>query len=93
MIKSTKRGVLVTRFWYNRVVDRKIPIITGMTRDGTFLIENGKIACGVKNMRFNQDLVEFFNNVETLGLPESQENMVVPPLKVTNFHFTGLTEA
>jgi predicted Zn-dependent protease len=93
MIKSTKCGVLVTRFWYNRVVDRKIPIITGMTRDGTFLIEDGKISCGVKNMRFNQDLVEFFNNVETLGVPESQENMVVPPLKVNNFHFTGLTEA
>jgi predicted Zn-dependent protease len=93
MIKSTKRGVLVTRFWYNRVVDRKIPIITGMTRDGTFLIEDGKISCGVKNMRYNQDLVEFFNNVETLGVPGSQENMVVPPLKVNNFHFTGLTEA
>ncbi|MBI5805649.1 TldD/PmbA family protein [candidate division TA06 bacterium] len=93
LIKSTKRGVLVTRFWYNRVVDRKIPIITGMTRDGTFLIEDGKVSCGVKNMRFNQDLVEFFNNVETLGVPESQENMVVPPLKVNNFHFTGLTEA
>jgi len=93
MIKSTKRGVLVTRFWYNRVVDRKIPVITGMTRDGTFLIEDGKISCGVKNMRYNQDLVEFFNNVETLGVPESQENMVVPPLKVNNFHFTGLTEA
>jgi predicted Zn-dependent protease len=93
MIKSTKRGVLVTRFWYNRVVDRKIPIITGMTRDGTFLIEDGRISHGVKNMRFNQDLVEFFNNVETLGVPESQENMVVPPLKINNFHFTGLTEA
>jgi len=93
MIKSTKRGVLITRFWYNRVVDRKIPIITGMTRDGTFLIEDGKISCGVKNMRYNQDMVEFFNNVETLGVPESQENMVVPPLKVNNFHFTGLTEA
>ena len=93
MIKSTKRGVLVTRFWYNRVVDRKIPIITGMTRDGTFLIEDGEISHGVKNMRYNQDLMEFFNNVETLGIPESQENMVAPPLKVNNFHFTGLTEA
>jgi PmbA protein len=93
MIKSTKRGVLVTRFWYNRVVDRKIPVITGMTRDGTFLIEDGKISHGVKNMRYNQDLMEFFNNVETLGIPESHENMVVPPLKVNNFHFTGLTEA
>ncbi|MBI4726079.1 TldD/PmbA family protein [candidate division TA06 bacterium] len=93
MIKSTQCGVLVTRFWYNRVVDRKVPIITGMTRDGTFLIVDGKISCGVKNMRFNQDLVEFFNNVEALGIPESQENMVVPPLKVNNFHFTGLTEA
>jgi PmbA protein len=93
MIRSTKRGVLVTRFWYNRVVDRKVPIITGMTRDGTFLIEDGKISHGVKNMRYNQDLVELFNNVETLGRADSQTSIVAPPLKVNNFHFTGLTEA
>lgn len=92
MVRSTQRGVLVTRFWYNRVVDRKTPVITGMTRDGTFLVEDGKVVCGVRNMRFNQDLVEFFNNVETLGVPEGQENMVVPPLKVNKFHFTGRTE-
>ncbi len=92
MIKSTERGILVTRFWYNRVVDRKVPIITGMTRDGTFLIENGRIVCGVKNMRFNQNLTEFFNNVEALGPAESRRNMVVPPMKVNNFHFTGRTE-
>lgn len=92
MIKSTERGVLVTRFWYNRVVDRKAPIITGMTRDGTFLIEKGRVVCGVKNMRFNQNLVEFFNSVEALGPTESQGNNVVPPMKVRNFHFTGRTE-
>ncbi|MDI6738940.1 MAG: TldD/PmbA family protein [Candidatus Edwardsbacteria bacterium] len=92
MITSTKRGVLVTRFWYNRVVDRKIPIITGMTRDGTFLIEDGEAVCGVKNMRFNQDLIEFFNNVEMIGPLEGQDNMAVPPLKVNKFHFTGRTE-
>jgi len=92
LIKSTERGLLVTRFWYNRVVDPKVPIITGMTRDGTFLIEDGKIICGVKNMRFNQNLVEFFNNIEDLGIQESQGNMVVPAMKVRNFHFTGRTE-
>lgn len=92
MIKSTERGILVTRFWYNRVVDRKIPVITGMTRDGTFLIEKGKVVCGIKNMRFNQNLVEFFNNVEALGPAEAQGNMVVPAMKVRNFHFTGRTE-
>lgn len=92
MIKSTERGILVTRFWYNRVVDRKVPIITGMTRDGTFLIEKGKVVCGVKNMRFNQNLTEFFNNVEALGPAEAQGNMVVPPMKVRDFHFTGRTE-
>lgn len=92
MIKSTERGILVTRFWYNRVVDPKVPIITGMTRDGTFLIEKGKVVCGVKNMRFNQNLTEFFNNVEALGPAEAKEGMVVPPIKVRNFHFTGRTE-
>jgi predicted Zn-dependent protease len=92
MIKSTERGILVTRFWYNRVVDRKVPVITGMTRDGTFLIENGRIVCGVKNMRFNQNLTEFFNNVEALGPAEAKEGMVVPPMKVRDFHFTGRTE-
>ncbi len=92
MIKSTERGILVTRFWYNRVVDRKVPIITGMTRDGTFLIEKGRIVCGVKNMRFNQNLTEFFNNVEALGPVESRGNLVVPALKVRDFHFTGRTE-
>lgn len=92
MIKSTERGILVTRFWYNRVVDPKVPIITGMTRDGTFFVENGKIVCGVKNLRFNQNLVEFFNNIEELGNQVSQGNMVVPAMKVRNFHFTGRTE-
>ena len=92
MIASTKRGILVTRFWYNRVVDRKIPIITGMTRDGTFMIEDGKVVYGIKNMRFNQDLIEFFNSVEMIGPLESSDNMAVPPLKVNGFHFTGRTE-
>ena len=92
MIAATGRGILVTRFWYNRVVDRKVPVITGMTRDGTFLIEGGKIACGVKNMRYNQDLVEFFNNIEMLGPQRNQHSDAVPPLAVRGFHFTGRTE-
>jgi PmbA protein len=92
MIAATERGILVTRFWYNRVVDRKVPVITGMTRDGTFLVENGKVVCGIKNMRYNQDLVEFFNNVTMLGPQQNQHNDAVPPLVVREFHFTGRTE-
>lgn len=92
MIASTKKGILVTRFWYNRVVDRKIPIITGMTRDGTFMVEDGKVTYGIKNMRFNQNLIEFFNSVEMIGPLESSDNMAVPPLKASGFHFTGRTE-
>ena len=58
LIASTKRGLLITRLWYVRVVDQRKAILTGMTRDGTFLIEDGRITRGVHNLRFNQSIVE-----------------------------------
>src|SRR2546428_1832372 len=69
MIKATKRGVLITRFWYIRPLNPRIVSFTGLTRDGTFLIENGKIARPVTNFRFNQSLAELLANVEMFGRP------------------------
>jgi PmbA protein len=96
MIASTARGILVTRLWYIREVDPYEKIMTGMTRDGTFLIEDGRITRGVRNFRFNQALPELLSNVEALS-PEVRASgeeafdMVVPAMKVHNFHFTEVT--
>jgi predicted Zn-dependent protease len=96
MVKSTSRGILVTRLWYIREVDPYQKIFTGMTRDGTFLIEGGELAGGVRNFRFNQSLIELLSNVESLGLPvrasgEESPDMVVPAMKVREFNFTEVT--
>ena len=97
MIASTDRGILVTRLWYIREVDPYEKILTGMTRDGTFLIEKGKVQGGVRNFRFNQSLVSMLSGVEALGTPirasgEESFDMVVPPLKVRDFNFTEVTK-
>jgi PmbA protein len=97
MIRSTERGVLVTRLWYIREVDPFSKIVTGMTRDGTFLVENGKIAGGVRNFRFNQSIIEMLANVEMLGpavrsAGEEAFEMVVPAMKVRDFHFSEVTK-
>ncbi len=96
MIASTRRGILVTRLWYIREVDPYQKIMTGMTRDGTFLIENGQVACGLKNFRFNQNLIELLSNVEALSpvvraSGEEAFDMVVPAMKVRDFNFTEVT--
>ena len=92
LIAGVERGVLVTRLWYCNVVDPMRMIITGMTRDGTFLIEGGKVLRPVKNFRFNQSLLELFNNVEALGKVEAMGDMALPPLTVRNFHFSSGTD-
>ncbi|HXX19172.1 MAG TPA: TldD/PmbA family protein [Candidatus Acidoferrum sp.] len=97
MVRTTERGVLVTRLWYIREVDPYEKILTGMTRDGTFLVENGKIAGGIRNFRFNQSIIEMLSNVEMLGpavraAGEESFEMVVPPMKVRNFHFSEVTK-
>ena len=102
MIRSTPRGILVTRFWYIRGVDPRTILFTGLTRDGTFLIENGRISRAVKNLRFNESPVFMLNNLEAMGAPvrvnasESGSGgiaIVVPPIKVRDFTFTSLSDA
>jgi len=99
MIKSTEKGVLVSRLWYIRMVDPQTLLLTGLTRDGTFYIENGEIKFPVKNFRFNESPVIMLNNVEALGRPErsisveSYRSYLVPPMKVRDFTFTSLSDA
>lgn len=93
MIKNTDKGILVTRFWYIRFVDPQTLLLTGLTRDGTFYIENGKIRFPIKNFRFNESPVIMLNNVEELGKPERTEDMIVPPMKIRDFTFTSLSDA
>jgi len=94
LIKSTEKGVLVTRLWYIREVDPQTLLQTGLTRDGTFYIENGQIKFPVKNFRFNESPVIMLNNLDGLGIPErTAGNAVVPPLKIRDFTFTSLSDA
>jgi predicted Zn-dependent protease len=97
MIESTERGILVTRLWYIREVDPYEKILTGMTRDGTFLVENGKVQCGLRNFRFNESLISMLSNVEAMSVPlrasgEESFDMVVPAMKVKEFNFTEATK-
>jgi predicted Zn-dependent protease len=96
MIASTSRGILVTRLWYIREVDPYEKIMTGMTRDGTFLIEDGRLVAGLRNFRFNQGIIELLSNVEAMSPAvrasgEEAFDMVVPAMKVQGFHFTEVT--
>jgi predicted Zn-dependent protease len=102
MITSTDRGLLVTRLWYMRSVDQRTILFTGLTRDGTFLIENGRIAGPVQNLRWNESPLNILTNLEMIGQPqrvlaseagEVGPAVIVPPLKVTNFNFTSLSDA
>jgi predicted Zn-dependent protease len=97
MIAGTEKGLLVTRLWYIREVDPYEKIMTGMTRDGTFLVENGKVCGGVRNFRFNQSLIHMLRNVAAIGDPvrscgEESIDMVAPPMKVLDFNFTETTK-
>ena len=96
MIGSTERGLYVTRFWYTRVVHPREAIITGMTRDGLFLIENGEVTGPVSNLRFTQSYVEALKNVEMVGREVHRERpgfgvARAPALKLSGFNFTGTT--
>ncbi len=97
MVRSTARGLLVTRLWYIREVDPYQKILTGMTRDGTFWIEDGEVRYGVKNLRFNQSILEMLGQIEMMGPPqrtagEESFEMVVPPLKVREINFSSATK-
>ena len=93
LIKQVKRGVLVTRLWYIRAVDPQTLLYTGLTRDGTFFIENGEIKFPVKNFRFNESPVIMLNNVEALGRPVRVENSLIPPMVLRDFTFSSLSDA
>lgn len=102
MIASTERGILVTRFWYIRPVDQRTILFTGLTRDGTFLIENGKVTHAIKNFRYNESPIFMLNNVEAFGAPvrvsASEDSspgaaIIMPPLKIHDFNFTSLSDA
>lgn len=102
MIASTERGLLVTRFWYIRPVDPRTILFTGLTRDGTFLIENGRITRPVKNLRYNESPIFMLNNLLAMGRPERVsasesggpgQAIMVPPIKVRDFTFTSTSDA
>lgn len=102
MIASTERGLLVTRFWYIRPVDPRTILFTGLTRDGTFLVENGRVTHAVKNLRWNESPIFMLNNVEMMGAPERVSTsesggvapaVFVPPIKARDFSFTSISDA
>jgi predicted Zn-dependent protease len=102
MIRSTDRGLLVTRLWYIRSVDPRTILYTGLTRDGTFLIENGRITTAVKNLRWNESPIFLLNNIEQMSPPvrvnsgedgEEGASVMVPAIKARDFTFTSLSDA
>jgi predicted Zn-dependent protease len=93
LIRSTDRGLLVTRFWYVRFVNPQTVQLTGLTRDGLFWIEKGKISHPVMNLRWNESPAVVLANVEMLGRPERSGNRVVPAMKVRDFTFTSVSDA
>ena len=97
MIASTERGLLITRVWYIREVDPYEKVMTGMTRDGLFFVEKGKVTRAARNFRFNQSILEMLRNVEALGPArrasgEEAFEMVVPAMKIREFHFSEVTK-
>ncbi len=99
LVKGTKKGILVTRTWYIRMVDPQTVLLTGLTRDGTFYVEDGEIKYPIKNFRFNESPVIMLNNIEEIGKPirvgddESPFVMMIPPMKLRDFTFTSLSDA
>ncbi|WP_262691658.1 TldD/PmbA family protein [Kordiimonas aestuarii] len=93
MIKNTRRGVLVTRLWYIRSLDPQSLMYTGLTRDGTFYIENGEIKYPIKNFRFNESPIIMLNNLEALGKPQRIQGCMIPPMKIRDFTFSSLSDA
>jgi predicted Zn-dependent protease len=93
LIKDTKKGILVTRLWYIRSVDPQTLLYTGLTRDGTFYIENGKIQYAIKNMRFNESPIIMLNNLDALGKSERLNGNLIPPMRIRDFTFTSLSDA
>jgi predicted Zn-dependent protease len=92
LVAKVDRGLLVTRVWYTNVVDTMTATLTGMTRDGLFAIEGGRVGGAVNNFRFNQSIVRMLNEVEALSAPERVGGVVCPGLLVRSFHMSSGTE-
>jgi predicted Zn-dependent protease len=95
MIKTMKRGLLISRFWYVRLVDPRTIVLTGLTRDGLWWIENGEVRYPVRNLRFNQSVLAMLApwNVEAIGASQRLSPFMVPPLRLTAFTFTSMSDA
>ena len=94
IIASTERAVLITRFWYIRPVNQRTMLFTGLTRDGTFLVENGKIVRSLRNMRFNESPLFMLDKLEAIGRPvRLGGDVLMPPIRVKDFAFTSLSDA
>ncbi len=96
LVRETERGILVTRTWYIRMVDPQTVLLTGLTRDGTFYIENGELKYPLKNFRFNESPVIMLNNIDELGRPVRVSDgltMMIPPMRLRDFTFTSLSDA
>jgi predicted Zn-dependent protease len=95
MIESMERGLVISRFWYVRLVDARTLMITGLTRDGLWWVEKGRIRHPVRNLRFNQSVIAMLApwNVEAIGAPERRSPMMVPALKLAGFTFTSISDA
>jgi predicted Zn-dependent protease len=93
LIAGAERAVLVTRLWYIRGVDPRTLLYTGLTRDGTFLVENGRIAHAVKNFRFNESPLAMLEGVEALSAPVRAQGSLVPAMRLRSFGFTSLSDA
>jgi PmbA protein len=97
MVKNVKEGLLITRFWYTRVIHHKQLILTGMTRDGTFYIKDGKIAGRVRNLRYTESVIEALKNIKGIGkdltlIGSEGSPSLIPALHLSKFRFTGATE-
>ena len=100
LIASTEKGIYVSRFWYIRQVDPRQILLTGLTRDGVFLIENGKIKSSVNNFRFNESPLNVLKHVIDLSVSEKvvgsetyDAKIVVPALKISEFNFSSVSDA
>jgi predicted Zn-dependent protease len=94
LIATCKKGLLAKRLWYIRYVDRKELLLTGMTRDGLFLIKDGKVVAPVKNLRFNESPVVFLQNIVAMSRPQRVGGSVkVPGIMSKNFTFSSKTES
>ena len=95
MIKGMERGLLISRFWYVRLIDGRTIMLTGLTRDGVWWIEKGQIKHPVGNLRFNQSVLAMLApwNVEAIGAPERKAPLMVPALRLSGFTFTSVSDA